>query len=187
MGISIKKPLGNNPKRAIANIATAGLYDVAKNAFGSPQEPSMDYGNPEGDYAALADRFGLDASKTREGLASSLTDSGTSLFKSANPYLLEDLNARGLFTSPSAVNQSQSDALGKIANENRTILNDYDTDVLNQRYAILGGGLGAKYDTINSVNQDAMSRYLAKRSSRDSLISSVLGGAGSIGAGLLKR
>ena len=47
----------------------------------------------------------------RKQVESQLAKSGQERFSMQNPAILEDLNRRGLFTSPTAVNSAQAEAL----------------------------------------------------------------------------
>lgn len=107
-----------------------------------------------------------DTSATRRSaLASSLTDTAKNEFNLMNPSILEDLNKRGVFTSPTAVNTAQAQALKELAVKNQDTLNNFDTstrgfeDTLgNQKLADLNslseagvsGNIQAQLDALNS-------------------------------------
>lgn len=63
----------------------------------------------------------------RAGLATSLTDTAQKNFQLQNPAILEDLNARGVFSSPTAVAQAQAQALKELEIGNQGMLNAFDT------------------------------------------------------------
>lgn len=62
----------------------------------------------------------------RSSLATSLADTARKTFEQNNPYILEDLNRRGLFTSPSEVGRSQAQALKELELENQKTLMNFD-------------------------------------------------------------
>lgn len=132
----------------------------------------------------------------RKQLSQSLTDQGQQLFAAANPRILEDLNSRGLFSSPSAVNTSQSNALRDIGLANQQYLNDFDTqsvsaelqsqqDALDAGLDLRRGGLEAQRADSQAAREEALARDLAKTQIKNSLTNSLIGAGGSIGAGLL--
>lgn len=172
----------------------AALNDTKRNMISKANDPSLNVApgsEPDirGEYEGLANRYSSEAAPLRQRLADSLSSSGSALFKKVNPYLLEDLNARGLFTSESAVGKEQADALAEIAADDRSTLNDFDTDVFNQVQNIRATGLGTSlqrvFDEKDAARQESMMRYLARRSSRDNLISSLLGLGGRLGSGAI--
>jgi hypothetical protein len=67
------------------------------------------------------------AAGRRKALADSLASTGQQTFNLQNPSILEDLNRRGLMTSPSTVATYQADALKAIALENQNKLMNFDT------------------------------------------------------------
>jgi hypothetical protein len=148
-----------------------------------------DYDRIRAEYGALADRYTSDATSYRDKLASSLANTGQETFKMANPYILQDLNARGLFTSPTAVSQGQSEALKEIALGNQQQLSGFDTDVFNNVQNIRATGTGASlqrlFDVQDQDREQRLATYLARRQSRDSLVSSLLGGAATLGGAYL--
>lgn len=158
----------------------------------------------------LADQYSTDASKRRNVLSSSLLDQGQKTFALQNPSILEDLNARGLLTSPSAVNTGQADALKEIALANGKQLNDFDTQTFNELNSLKGAGTSAliqgQQDALDSgldlrrgkleqdfqssqaAQEQAMAEKLAKEQGRNNLNSSLIGAGGNLlGAGLLAK
>jgi hypothetical protein len=148
-----------------------------------------DYDRIRAEYGALADRYTSDATSYRDKLASSLANTGQETFKMANPYILQDLNARGLFTSPTAVSEGQSQALKEIALDNNRSLQDFDTDVFNNIQNIRSTGVGSSlqrlFDVQDNDREERLARYLARRQSRDSLVNALIGGTASFGGSAL--
>lgn len=64
----------------------------------------------------------------RSTLSTSLFDQGKKTFDLQNPSILEDLNSRGVFSSPTAVASAQANALKEIALANQSKLDQYDTN-----------------------------------------------------------
>lgn len=157
--------------------------------------------------ADLTSSYSNDAAKRRESLATSLTDSAKKTFELQNPKILEDLNSRGLATSPSAVNQAQTDALKEISLANADKLNAFDTDVFNQIQTLKGSGtsadLQAQQDAIDAAlnlrqgkltqdqqnsqaNQEQeLAKNLADKANRNQLTNSLIGLGGNLGSSLL--
>lgn len=167
--------------------------------------------------------------QTRERLAGNLASMGQQTFERANPFILEDLNRRGLFTSESAVTGAQADALKDIALANQAQLTNYDvgqaseladtienierentgslanldTDFFKQEEAIKSGGLDKliggeesaltaalearragvqrSFDLADADREERLARYLAKKQSRNQIVSSLIGLTGTIG------
>jgi hypothetical protein len=149
-----------------------------------PSSGQADYDRIKSEYGHLADQYTTDAGNYREKLAHVLADTGQQTFQMENPYILQDLNSRGLFTSPTAVNQAQADALKEIALDNSHQLSGFDTDVFNNTQNIRSTGTGASlqrlFDVQDQDREERLASYLAKRKSRDSLVSSLLTGAATI-------
>jgi len=155
----------------------------------------------------FADEYGTSAAERRSALATSLADLAQRTFEQANPFILEDLNSRGLFTSPSAVAGEQTNALKDLSIQSDERLNAFDTDVFNEISDIKGTGLstllggdqdaldaaldlrrqklGRQFDVQDQAADRAFAEYLAKRQSRDNLINSLIGGGSSIAGGIL--
>lgn len=143
----------------------------------------------------------------RKKLASNLANTSQQTFNQAVPGLLEDLNARGLFTSQTARDQETNRALQELATQQNQILTDYDTSQFGNIQdlrstalsALLGGdqsaldsalalrkaGIQRSFDVTDQNAQNALAQSLAKRQSRDQLISSLIGGGSQIGMGML--
>lgn len=148
-----------------------------------------------------------DTANYRKRLAQNLADTSQQTFNQAVPGLLEDLQSRGLFTSQTARDESTNRALQELATRQSDILTDFDT----QQYgniqdlrgtalsSLLGGDQSAldsalalrkaniqrSWDVADQNSQNALAQSLAKRQSRDQLMSSLIGGGSSIGLGML--
>lgn len=211
MGFSIKKPLGS--KRSLANqlishpqniplaISTGGAsipaLDLMQHLKGRGHQDSGDPGDPaaadqamiEAKYGQLATDYQGAADPLRAKLASSLQNYAKGTFEQENPYMLQDLNARGLATSPTAVANAQSAELGRLSLANNDELNNFDTDVFNQVQNLkatgAGTGLQRLFDMHDQAAQAALAKSLAKRKSRDALTGSLIGLTGNIiGSGI---
>lgn len=133
---------------------------------------------------------------TRAKLSESLNKQGQDLFSSSNPKILEDLNARGMFTSGSAVNQAQADALKEIALSNNKYLNDFDTaatgmDVSNEQ-ANLENVLDIRRSELENKllgeqanREQAFAESLANQQRRQGLTESLIGLGGQLGSAYL--
>lgn len=140
----------------------------------------------------------------RGTLAQNLSNTAQQTFQQENPFIMEDLNSRGLFTSQTARDQSQNQALQQLATQQQNTLSNYDTQQFNNIQDIKGSGLSALLggnqqaldtalqlreagiqNTFNQQNQQAQMSYaqmLAGQQSRNQMISSVLGLGGTLGA-----
>jgi hypothetical protein len=149
---------------------------------------------------AARNAYGQNASadilKTRDSLATSLNDYGQKFFANENPAILEDLNARGLFSSPTAVNTEQAKALKEIALANENYLRDFDTSALSARLQaqqdaldsaqnLRQSGLEANIQEGQAAREEALARDLAKQQSRNSLTNSLIGAGSNLGGSLL--
>lgn len=115
--------------------ANYGFNDLApyeearRNELG--QKFKSEIGGLEGDinsqYDTSLNDYRTNTAQRRSTLASSLSDTGKQTFDLQNPSILEDLNSRGVFSSPTAVSQAQAQALKEIALANQNKLNDFDT------------------------------------------------------------
>lgn len=228
MGWSIKKPLGGKN----SFIRSGDVVDPLRlrNMFKAPGVP-----DPQDPYAGMSEleklaaqeeakrkALGLQQQKQindfatqmegtvgdyRKTLASNLANTSQQTFNQAVPGLLEDLNARGLFTSQTARDQETNRALQELATQQNQILTDYDTtqfgniqDIRSTALsALLGGdqsaldsalalrkaGIQRSFDVQDQNAQNALASSMAKRQSRDQLFSSLIGGGSSIGLGML--
>lgn len=140
---------------------------------------------------AYGQRASEDILSTRDRLATSLGDYGQKFFQEQNPAILEDLNARGLLTSPTGVNQAQADALKSIALENQKYLRDFDTSALSARLQaeqdaldtganLRSTGLEANINEAQAQREERMARDLADKQSRNNLNNALIGAGGSI-------
>lgn len=225
LGKKLKKIVKKVAPAAINPIwAATGLGKGVTGLLKSPKAPSP--GDPGGDmglfnqYASeeelrrqqLADQqkqqildFGVDyenkAKDYRTKLAQSLAQTGQETFQRANPFILEDLNSRGLASSATTVGSAQADALKDIALQNQQALQGFDTDTYNALQDIRGsalsqhlggnqdaldaalemrrGGLERRFNVADQNRQMDMSKYIAKRQSRDNIIGGLIGLGGS--------
>lgn len=145
---------------------------------------------------AFADDLRAQLAARRKQLSEALTTQGKQLFDAANPGILEDLNSRGLLTSPTAVSQQQTNALRDIGLENQKYLNEFDT-------AATGAGLQADQDALDSglelrrsdlehriqqgqsIEEMGLAKDLARQQGRKSLYGSLIGAAGNLGGAYL--
>lgn len=148
------------------------------------------------------------AGKTFRGtLAQSLADTGQQFFNRMNPGILEDLNSRGLFTSQTARDTEQANALKDIALSNENSLRNFDTEQFNNIQGIRGTALSALlggdqsaldtalelkkaqiqqgFNEADAKREQAFAEMLAQRQSRNQLMQSLIGGGASIFSGLL--
>lgn len=143
----------------------------------------------------------------RTQLANNLLNSSQQTFQQENPYILQDLNARGLSSSPTEVGHAQSQALGELALKNNDYLNQYDQSTFNTLAGLhqtaLAAGLQGGQDALDSsmdlrrqglerqfavadqARQEALANALAKRQQRSSLIGSLIGAGSSLGSAAL--
>lgn len=222
------KKLGSIARNVVSNATGA---DLLKNINGgSHSGPGVFVDNSSQQLQSLADQeeakrkaLGLqqqqqilDFAKQQEAsagdyrtrLAQSLSDQGQQTFQLANPGILEDLNARGLFTSQTARDQSQAQALKEIALANQGTLTNYDTNTQGQindlkssaLSALLGGeqsaidtalglrqqGIQNSFNSAQQQSQNSLAQWLAQQQSRNQLLSSVLGMGGQLGAAGMK-
>lgn len=154
-------------------------------------------GYEQGQRTNFANQVGSELDQRRAALASSLQSQGEGLFKQANPGILEDLNSRGLMTSPSAVNQAQTDALKQIGLANQGHLNDFDNSATATRLQLQQNALDSGLDLTrgdldnrlqqNATNQEqGFASDLARQQNRNNLTNSLISGGTSIlGASLM--
>lgn len=76
-------------------------------------------GDRTGAVGSYVSDFGTRSAARRAELSKTLTDLGQKQFELANPFILEDLNKRGVFSSPTAIGNEQSRALKEIALDNQ--------------------------------------------------------------------
>lgn len=127
-------------------------------------------GGVESQYGTALQDFQTTGARRRAELARSLSDTAQKNFQLQNPYILEDLNARGVFTSPTAVNQAQAQALKQLEIGNQGQLLGYDEqqrqleDVFkNQRLNTLTGFDTAATSQRLQSSQDALDAALDLR------------------------
>jgi hypothetical protein len=178
------------------------LAGLANSAMGSgPAFPGgtrfSDFGrNQSNQILGFADEYGDVATKRRTDLMKSLTDLGQQQFQMANPYILEDLNRRGLATSPTAVGADQANALKEISLANQAKLfdlqsQDYATEDALRRSA-LEANLGAEQTGLeyqlgeeSADREAALANQLAREQRRAQLSNSLIGVGGNVLGGLL--
>lgn len=143
-----------------------------------------------------ADEYAKQAAAYRKALQQRLVDQGQEQFKQANPFILEDLNSRGFATSPSETANAQSRYLSDIALKNNQTLGEFDTQAFNEEQGLRQQaamtplelermGIERDYALADQARQEALAKELAKRQSRDSLTSGLLGMGGNILGGTL--
>lgn len=159
------------------------------------------------DILNAASQYQTNAQAYRKKLAESLQQTGQQTFTSANPNILEDLNARGLMSSPTEVAAAQAKVLGDIATRNQDELLGFDIDTFNATRGMEDAALNARLNSeqaaidqqtqleqakiqqdVANANAEAerkLAEELAKRESRNQLTSSLLGLGGNLGASAL--
>jgi hypothetical protein len=175
--------LGVNPKLGKPTLPdNFGFNDLANYEQGQ-------YGNYTADLKnTLATR--------RSALSKSLTDQGKALFDAANPGILEDLNSRGVMSSPTAVATAQANALRDIGLDNQKTMNDFDNNALGLELEANRSSLDSNLDLRrtqleNTLGMDqasreeALARDLAQKQNRNSLYGSLIGAGSNIGGALL--
>lgn len=171
---------------------------TGRNSFAQPQAPAVQPFNVNSmadSEAAGLRAYGSDASQRimagRANLSSSLAENGKSRFTLMRPDIMEDLNAKGLLTSPSTVGGAETNALKEIelANQERLLGWDEaalstglqaDRDALDASSDLRRFGLEQQYADANANREEALARDLAKQQGRNSLFGSMIGAGGSI-------
>lgn len=178
----------------------AGYEEARRNQFGNQEQGAIN---------SFGQDFEKQSAARRAALSSSLLDLGQQQFARANPFILEDLNSRGLATSPTAVGQEQSNALRDIALNNQQKMLDVENADFNTLQGIrqsgLSAGLQAQQDALDSgldlrrgnleanradtqaSQERALAESLAKQQSRNGLTQSLIGAGGSLLGGALAR
>lgn len=124
----------------------------------------------EGTYDTALQGYRDQTAQRRSALATSLSDNAAQTFKMSDPYILEDLNTKGLFSSPTAVANARAQALKELEVANQAKLLDFDRqsysyedDLAKERLAALTGldqsGLSAQLQ----AEQDALDSGLDLR------------------------
>lgn len=145
---------------------------------------------------AFANDLRTQLAERRKKLSEALTNQGKQLFDVANPGILEDLNSRGLLTSPTAVSQQQTQALKEIELANQGELNQFDNsataaglsadqDALDSALDLRRGSLEQRIQDSQSAREEALARDLAKQQGRNSLYGSLIGVGGQLGSAYL--
>jgi len=138
--------------------------ETAKSDIGTMRtDVGGQYDKAYSDYLATTDA-------RRKALADSLAAVGQGTFNLQNPSILEDLNRRGLMTSPSTVATYQADALKAIALENQNKLLNFDTtaqaaqdEIFNKRLAEMTGLTQSATAADLQAQQDALDSGLDLR------------------------
>ena len=206
---NFKSKMDEYNRQLAANDANAAgtLSELERMAFDEESKRQALGLKQRGQINAFADEQQGRASDFRRGLAESLTSRGRETFNLMNPSILEDLNSRGLFTSQTARDKSQSDALKEIELANQQQLMDFDTQSFNDISDIRGTGLSAflggdqsaldaalelrkagiqrKFDEADAAKERSFAEMLARRQSRDQMISGLLSGLSGLGTGFL--
>lgn len=138
-----------------------------------------------------ADEYAKQAAAYRKALQQRLLDQGQEQFKQANPFILEDLNARGFATSPSETANTQARYLADIALKNDQTLVAFDTNAFNEESNLRQQaamtplelermGIERDYALSDQARQEALARELANQQSKDSMTSGLLGLGGNL-------
>lgn len=163
----------------------------------------------QGKINEFADEFSGKAKTFRQQLAESLAKNNREAFELQNPYILEDLNSRGLFRSETAVNQAQAEALKELEIGRENSLLQFDTGAFGQEQDLRGGGLShliggemeglttaldarrsgleMSYNQSMAAQEQALAESLARRKRRSDLTNSLIGAGGSIIGGFMGR
>jgi hypothetical protein len=153
-------------------------------------------GYEQGQYKDYAANLRNTLASRRADLSKSLTDQGKALFDAANPGILEDLNSRGVLSSPTAVATAQGNALRDIGMDNQKYLNDFDTqatglglqadqEALDSNLNLRQSELQQRLADSNSEADRALAENLARKQGRNSLTGALIGLGGSLGGGVL--
>jgi hypothetical protein len=109
----------------------------------------------QGQINKFADEFEGRAKTYREQLAEALAQNNKKAFEMENPWILEDLNARGLFRSETAVNSAQAEAMKELELDRSNKLLAFDTSAFNDVNDLRSGGLsallGGNADALNAA------------------------------------
>lgn len=144
-------------------VATANKKGITKSLIqpgyfsGIPGDDTYDFlGNAEMEgYTGLGESQAADIgqfatdyegthAKRRADLAKSLSDYSSGMFEQMNPGILEDLNRRGLFNSPTAVAREQASALKGLNLDAQNRLMDFDVAGYGKMDEYGEQGLGAR-------------------------------------------
>ena len=138
--------------------------------------------NARNQISSYGKQYQTDAQKFRDSLTSSLSNTGQKFFQQMNPYILEDLNARGLASSESAVSREQADALKEIELENQRSLTNFDTGAFNTQQninsdalsALLQGNQSGLDAALNFDAADLNRRYALEDADREQRLAEML-------------
>lgn len=150
----------------------AAYEEARRNALGKNfnQEILGLRGGIQSEYDKALQAYRDESARRRSTLASSLSSTGQQTFDLQNPGILEDLNSRGVFSSPTAIAQAQAQALKEIALANQGQLNQFDTStrgyedtLANQRLSELNQLQSAGTSADIQAQQDALDSALDLR------------------------
>lgn len=143
-----------------------------------------------------ANEYARQAAAYRKALQQRLAEQSQEQFKQANPFILEDLNARGFATSPSETANTQSRYLADLALKNDQTLGAFDTNAFTEEQSMRERanmsplelqrlGIERDYALADQERADALARELADQQSKDSMTSGLLGLGGNLLQGAL--
>lgn len=106
----------------------AGYEEQRRSALGGQFQNQINQARTgiESQYGTALKGYQDTSAQRRAALASSLTDQAQKNFQLQNPGILEDLNSRGVFSSPTAVAQAQAQAMKELELANQSKLTDFD-------------------------------------------------------------
>lgn len=158
----------------------------------------------QGQINTFADDYSVRAKSKREELAAALQKNNQDAFELQNPYILEDLNARGLFRSDTAVNSAQAEAMKELELDRSNKLLAFDTSAFGDEQDLRSGGLSTllggdqsaldtalnarrsglemAYNQVMSSQEQALAQSLAKKKRRADLNNALIGATGQAGA-----
>ena len=185
----------NREQGAADSRARANMTRLERLAFDEEQKRKALGRQQQEQILGFAGETETRGAEFRKTLADSLAATGRGVFQRENPNILEDLNARGLFTSQTARDQEQGRLLGDIALQEQESLRGFDTDLFNEVQDIRGTGLSAllggdqsaldaalslrkagiqrQFDEADAAREQSFAEMLAKRQSRDQLFSAI--------------
>lgn len=114
-------------------------------------------------YDNALNEFKNTTASRRNTLATSLGDNAKKTFEMNNPWILEDLNSRGVFSSGTAVANAQAQAMKELELGNQTQLLDFDTESRGYERELFNSRLNA----LNSLDESGVSAEM--QSEQDAL------------------
>lgn len=184
----------------------SGMHDaeIVQAAQGRSEQRQMEdlAKKQQEDINRFADDFSGRAKTFRQQLAEALAKNNQQAFELQNPYILEDLNARGLFRSPTAVSQAQTEALKELEIGRQNSLLSFDTSAFDQEQDLRGGGLShliggqqsaletalnarrtgleMAHNQVLASQEQALAESLAKKKRRNDLYNSLISAGGNV-------